>query len=87
MLDVSELLASYTTVDTMRMTQHYRDHYKLDAIIGIANNKLNRLITALVFNLCRAFFVQFDSRDKAQSYMFERGMVTSSRINTSESLN
>src|SRR5262245_9611879 len=62
-IDVSELTASYATVDSLRMTQRYRDHHKLDAIIVIANNKLNRLITLLAFNLCRAHFMQFDSRD------------------------
>jgi hypothetical protein len=86
-LDVSELLAGYATVDSMRMTQHYRDHHKLETIIGIANNKLNRLITMLVFNLSRAYYVQFDSRAKARSYMFERGMVTPSRITGADWLN
>jgi hypothetical protein len=86
-LDVSELMAGYTTVDTMRMTQHYRDHHKLETIIGIANNKLNRLITMLVFNLSRAFYVQFDSRDKARTYIAERHIVTPSRIVGSDYLN
>jgi hypothetical protein len=80
LLDVSELTAGYATVDYLRSTQRYRDHYKLAAIVVIANNKLNRLITLLAFNLCRAIFIQFDSREKAQTYMSQRGMVTASRI-------
>jgi hypothetical protein len=77
MLDVSELTAGYATVETLRMTQKYGDHQKLETIIGIANSKLNRLITLLTFNLCRAYFVQFDSQDKAQTYFSQKGVVKS----------
>jgi hypothetical protein len=87
MIDVSELIASYATVDSLRMTQRYRDHHKLDAIIVIANNKLNRLITLLAFNLCRAHFMQFDSRDKAHTYMSQRGMLTAARNGNPSQLN
>ena len=87
MIDVSELIASYATVDSLRMTQRYRDHHKLDAIIVIANNKLNRLITLLAFNLCRAHFMQFDNRDKAHTYMSQRGMVSIPQSGGSPSLN
>jgi hypothetical protein len=80
MIEVSALTAGYSTVDSLRSTQKYRDHLKLDSIIGIANNKLNRLITLLAFNLCRADFVQFDSRDKAELYLSEKGIAASSRL-------
>jgi hypothetical protein len=86
-IDVSELIASYATVDSLRMTQRYRDHHKLDAIIVIANNKLNRLITLLAFNLCRAHFMQFDNREKAHTYMSQRGMVRAAASNNSTPLN
>jgi hypothetical protein len=76
LIDVSELTASYATVDSLRMTQRYRDHHKLDAIIVIANHKLNRLITLLAFNLCRAHFIQFDTHERAQIYMSQRGLRT-----------
>lgn len=78
-LDVSELMAGYATVDSLRATQKYRDHVNLEAIIGIANNKLNRLITLVAFNLCRAYFIQFDTPDKVQTYMFQKGVAPASQ--------
>ncbi|HEX3049762.1 MAG TPA: hypothetical protein VHP83_03830 [Aggregatilineaceae bacterium] len=69
LLDVSSLKAGYATVENLGMTQHYRDHGKLEAIIAVANNKLNRLVTMLAFHLSRARFVQFDNLEQAQPYL------------------
>ncbi len=73
LLDASALAVGYSTIDSLRLTQKYRDHHRLGTIVGIANNKLNRLITLLAFNLSRANFIQFDSDDKVQAYMSQRG--------------
>jgi hypothetical protein len=69
MIDASALTAGYTTADNLRTTQQYRDHPKLEAIVVIANNKLNRLITLLAYCTARARFVQFNSREEAQTFM------------------
>ncbi len=69
LLDVSSLKAGYATVDSLGATQLYRDHGKLEAIVAVASNKLNRLVTMLAFHLSRARFVQFDNLEQAQPYM------------------
>jgi hypothetical protein len=69
LIDVSALAAGYTTPDNLRSTQSYRDHPKLDTIVIVANNKLNRLITLLAFHSSRARFIQFSSGEEAQRYI------------------
>lgn len=69
MIDASALTAGYTTADYLRSTQQYKDHPKLDVIVVIANNKLNRLITLLAFSSSRARFMQFSSAEEAQVYI------------------
>ena len=76
-IDVSKLVAGYQTVTYLRTTQHYMDHPGLNTIIVIANNKLNRLITLLAFNLGRARLIQFDSLEKTQWYMTQNGFSES----------
>jgi hypothetical protein len=73
LIDVSGMTAGYTTVNHLRNTQTYRDHPNMDAVVVVANNKLNRLITLLAFNLSRAQFVQFESLEIAQRYMVRKG--------------
>ena len=75
LIDASGLIAGYATANHLRDTQRYMDHPKLEAIVIVANNKLNRLITNLVFNIARAHVIQFDSREKAQTYMERRGFT------------
>lgn len=72
LIDVSDLVAGYHTVDHLRNTQAYRDHPNLDTIVVIADSKLNRLVTMLAFHLSRARFVQFDGSDKAHTYVMRR---------------
>lgn len=81
LIDASSLTAAYTTVDQLRLTQSYRDHPKLDAIIVIANTKLNRLITMLAFHLSRARVIQFDSKEQAEIYIANRGIARRTLIN------
>lgn len=77
LIDVSALIAGYTTVDHLRATQQYTDHPNLDAIVVISGSKLNQLIILLSFHLSRARFVQFDSKEKAQMYMVNKGFAES----------
>jgi hypothetical protein len=77
LIDVSAFTAGYTTVDYLRDTQKYRDHPNLDVIAVVSNNKLNQLITLLVFSLSHARFIRFDSREKAQLYIAQRGILES----------
>lgn len=78
LLDASALVAGYGTADQLRTTQRYTDHPKLDALVVVANSKLNRLITLLAFNLARAPFLQFSSRESAYAYFLRRGFSESS---------
>lgn len=78
LIDVSDLTVGYATVEQLRNTQLYRDHSKLDVIVTVAGNKLNRLITLLVFSLSRARFVQVESAERAHMYMSHRGFSPSS---------
>lgn len=73
LIDISELASGYYTVDQLRNTQQYMDHRKVDAIVVIANNKLNRLISLLVFNLARRPFFQYDNLDAAYQRLAHRG--------------
>jgi hypothetical protein len=68
LIDASSLKVDYATVDQLRMTQLYRDHPKLSAIVVVADNKMNRLITLLAFHLSKAHFIQLDSAEQAQEY-------------------
>ena len=80
LIDVSDLTVGYATVEHLRKSQQYRDHPKLDTIIVVANTKLNRLITLLVFNLSRARFVQVENTERAQMYMTKRGFSPPSTV-------
>jgi hypothetical protein len=80
LIDVSEMTAGYGTVNHLRETQRYPDHPRLDAIIVIANNKLNRLITLLAFNLVRAQYIQFDNLETARRYMVRKGFFETSSV-------
>ncbi|MBZ0304821.1 MAG: hypothetical protein K8I82_02015 [Anaerolineae bacterium] len=73
-IDASNMNAGYYTVNHLRNTQHYLDHPNLSTVIVTSENKLNRLVTLLAFNLCRAQFIQFDSPEKAESYMSKKGI-------------
>jgi hypothetical protein len=73
LIDVSALTSGYATVDHLRRTQKYMDHPKLEALVVIANSKLNRLIMLLAFNLARVPFFQFPNKEGAQEYMTRRG--------------
>jgi hypothetical protein len=75
LIDVSALAAAYHTVEQLRITQQYRDHPNLDAIVVVSKGKLNRLVTLLAFNLSRARFVQFNSTEQAQLYIQNRRSV------------
>lgn len=75
LINVSALTAGYTTVDHLRDTQRYPDHLNLDTIVVVSNNKLNQLIAFLVFSLSRARFVQFDSKEKVQHYLEQKGIA------------
>jgi hypothetical protein len=68
-IDASMLTADYSTHEHLRATQLYRDHPNLDTIVGVAGNKLNRLIILLTFHLSRARFIQMDNTEQAQQYL------------------
>lgn len=73
LMEVSTLNAGYTTVDQLRKTQEYIHHSKLDSLVIISRNKLNRLITMMAFNLGRVPFFQFDTEEKASGHVKRRG--------------
>ena len=80
LIDASDLTVGYATVEHLRNTQEYRDHRKLDSIVVVANSKLNRLITLLVYTLSRARFVQVENRERAWMYMTQRGFSPSTTV-------
>lgn len=77
-INASLLAAEYLTVNDLRRTQQYIDHPHLDGIVVIANNKLSRLITMLVYGASQAGFVQFENFERAQAYIHLRGFSESS---------
>src|SRR5690349_9559720 len=44
LIDVSRMNTGYYTVEHLRTTQQYMHNQKVDTIVVVANNKLNRLI-------------------------------------------
>lgn len=67
LIDTVDLTAGYETANQLRDTQHYMNHPKLDRILVVATNKLNRLITLLAFCTARARLVQYDDPRKARA--------------------
>lgn len=78
LIDVSALNTGYSTVDQLRNTQRYMNHRKLDAIVVVANNKLNRLISLLVFSLARTPIFQFENAEAANQHLARRGYLVAS---------
>lgn len=77
LIDVSRMNTGYYTVEHLRNTQQYMHSQKVETIIVVANNKLNRLIGLLVFNLTHIPLFQFDNSLQAHRHLEERGFLFS----------
>lgn len=77
LIDVSRLNTGYYTVEHLRTTQQYMHSQKVDAIVVVSDNKLNRLIGLLVFNLTYIPLFQFDDSAQAHRHLEERGFLLS----------
>ena len=77
LIDVSRMNTGYYTVEHLRATQQYMYNQQVDAIVVVANNKLNRLIGMLGFNFTDLPFFQFDDSSQAYRHLEARGFLSS----------
>jgi hypothetical protein len=77
LIDMSGLNTGYYTVEHLQATQQYMHHRGVDSIVVVADNKLNRLISLLVFGLARPPVMQFDNVGAAQRQLVDRGFPVS----------
>ncbi|GAB4515693.1 MAG: hypothetical protein OHK0046_19500 [Anaerolineae bacterium] len=75
-LDVTGLSTGYMTAYRLRNTQLYMNDNRLERAYIVAEDKLNRLITLIAFNIARVPFVQFDNFDKAEMHLSKRGYAS-----------
>ena len=69
LIDAANLKEGYQTANHLRDTQKYMNHPRLERILVVSDNKLNRLVTLLAFCVAHARFVQFENLQKAEDYL------------------
>ncbi len=79
-INMMEMRAGYRTADILRETQNYMNHPSIESAFFVTDNKLNRLITILAFNLARAHIIQFKDLRVTREHLSRKGFHTNLAI-------
>ena len=79
-INMMKMRAGYETANKLRDTQAYMNHPAIESAFFVTDNKLNRLITILAFNLARARIVQFNDLKITREHLSRKGFHTSLAI-------
>lgn len=73
LIDSTEMKTGYQTADELRDTQDFMNHPKIDSVLMVSENKLNRLIMLMAFCVIPTKIIRFETMEKLEKFLKRSG--------------